>query len=231
MYGRYNVRKFYLDRILRIYPLFVLIVSFGYLSTPDPRPTTTGVDFILALLPISNLYRLDYGAFGGQMWTVAVELQFYLLFPLLLAFRRRSTRFAFFGGIIALATALRAAQFATNGTVHQFAFFTLFGTIDLFVGGMLASEVYAKLKERSVYLRSALVCRLRFDHHGGGSSCLYPLLVLPCRLSRHCLRPYQPKRPLDRLAHGARSSLGNPASSVPPIAQAACELPVVGGGR
>jgi peptidoglycan/LPS O-acetylase OafA/YrhL len=144
--------KFYINRALRIYPLFVLIVSFGYLATPDPRPTSTGLDFILALLPISNLYRLNYGAFGGQMWTIAVELQFYLLFPLLLSFRRHYGR-AFFFSIIGIAIALRATQFAANGTAHTFTFFTLFGNIDLFVGGMVAAEIYQSLKSHGVQFK------------------------------------------------------------------------------
>src|SRR5262245_52618931 len=32
--------KFYLNRILRIYPMFVLIVTLGYFSTPDARPSS-----------------------------------------------------------------------------------------------------------------------------------------------------------------------------------------------
>src|SRR5262249_19263158 len=57
--------KFYLNRFLRIYPLMILVVTVGYFSTPDPRPTSVGVDYLMSLLPISNLYRLNYGAFGG----------------------------------------------------------------------------------------------------------------------------------------------------------------------
>jgi peptidoglycan/LPS O-acetylase OafA/YrhL len=143
-----DIRKFYLNRSLRIYPLFVLDVSLGYFSTPDPRPTATGLDYLLALLPISNLYRLNYGAFGGQMWTIAVELQFYLLFPFLLTFRRTSNAVSFYGSIIGLAIAARAAIYLTSGTTHQFTFFTLFGNIDLFVAGMLAAEIYRSLDEQ-----------------------------------------------------------------------------------
>jgi peptidoglycan/LPS O-acetylase OafA/YrhL len=135
-------RKFYLNRILRIYPLLVLIVSFGYFATPDPRPSSAGIDYLLALLPISNLYRMSYGPFGGQMWTVAVELQFYLLFPLLLAFRHRYGRRNFFVGIFGLAVALRAAQYMATGTTHTFTFFTLFGNLDLFLAGMIVAKVH-----------------------------------------------------------------------------------------
>lgn len=78
------VSKFYMNRILRIYPLLILVISLGYFVTPDPRPTTIGIDYLMSLLPISNLYRMQYGIFGGHLWSIAVELQLYLLFPFLL---------------------------------------------------------------------------------------------------------------------------------------------------
>jgi peptidoglycan/LPS O-acetylase OafA/YrhL len=140
--------KFYINRILRIYPLLILIVSFGYFSTPDPRSTSVGIDYLMAMLPISNLYRMEYGAFGGQMWTIAVELQFYLLFPLLLRFQRQNDRRFFYAAIVGGAVALRAAQYATHGTAHSFTFFTLFGNIDLFIGGMIAADCYEAMKKR-----------------------------------------------------------------------------------
>jgi hypothetical protein len=34
------VAKFYLNRILGIYPPFAFVVTLGYFSTPDPRPTS-----------------------------------------------------------------------------------------------------------------------------------------------------------------------------------------------
>ena len=39
------ISKFYLNRILRIYPLFIYIVTLGYFSTPDPRLTSAGIDY------------------------------------------------------------------------------------------------------------------------------------------------------------------------------------------
>jgi peptidoglycan/LPS O-acetylase OafA/YrhL len=141
--------KFYLNRLLRIYPLMILVVTLGYFSTPDARPTSVGIDYIMSLLPISNLYRLEYGAFGGHLWTIAVELQFYLLLPLLLKFRQRHGA-AFYAGVLAIAFACRAAQYAVNGTAHTFAYFSIFGSIDLFIGGMIAAEIFTRMQERKI---------------------------------------------------------------------------------
>jgi peptidoglycan/LPS O-acetylase OafA/YrhL len=142
--------KFYLNRFLRIYPLMILVVTFGYFSTPDPRPTSVGVNYLMSLLPISNLYRLNYGAFGGHLWTIAVELQFYLLLPLLLKFRERYGSRRFYACVLGLAFALRVVQYVVNGTTHTFSYFTIFGSIDLFIGGMIAAEFYLVMQERKL---------------------------------------------------------------------------------
>jgi peptidoglycan/LPS O-acetylase OafA/YrhL len=143
--------KFYFNRFLRIYPLLVLVVTFGYFTTPEPRPTSVGIDYLMSLLPISNLYRMQYGAFGGHLWTIAVELQFYLLLPLLLRFRHQYGAVAFYGSVLGLAFALRAAQYMANGTAHTFAYFSIFGSIDLFIGGMITAELYLRLQQRKIH--------------------------------------------------------------------------------
>lgn len=137
-----NVLKFYWNRILRIYPLYILVVSLGYFVSVE-RPTSSGVDYLLALLPISNMYRNAYGAFGGTLWSVAVELQFYLLFPFLIAgIQRYGERFAYL--LIAMMLALRAAIFIHTGAAHHFAYFTIFGAVDSFVMGILSARFYLK---------------------------------------------------------------------------------------
>jgi peptidoglycan/LPS O-acetylase OafA/YrhL len=145
------VSKFYLNRVLRIYPLYVFIVTLGYFSTPDPRPTSVGVDYLMSLLPISNLYRLQYGEWGAQLWTVAVELQFYLLFPFLLVFMRKYG-IGYILGLIGLMIFLRAAiQFGFTGTVHMLAFFSIFGNLEMFLAGMLAGDFYRTLSKQGMW--------------------------------------------------------------------------------
>ncbi len=137
--------KFYLNRILRIYPLFVFVVGFGYFSTPDPRETSVGLDMLLALLPISNLYRLHYGAFGGTLFSVAIELQFYILFPAFLIFVRRYGAW-YVPAVIAGLIGLRAAVWFLNSVAHDIAYFSIFGALDIFLIGMLAGNLYMQPK-------------------------------------------------------------------------------------
>lgn len=142
--------RFYWNRILRIYPLFVFVLALGYFSTPDPRPATTVGDFLIALLPISNLARLQYGEFGGQLWSIAVELQFYLLFPLFQAIlMRRGPRYHLC--LIGFLIVLRTMVFSLHHTAHDLSYFSLFGSLDVFLAGHLCGWLYCqgKLKFRN----------------------------------------------------------------------------------
>jgi peptidoglycan/LPS O-acetylase OafA/YrhL len=75
------------------------------------------------------------------MWTIWVELQFYLIFPFLILFARRyGSRYLV--GVLALLLILRALVFAASGEVRYLAYETLFGRLDQFVVGMLLGRLW-----------------------------------------------------------------------------------------
>ncbi len=116
-------------------------MALGYFATPDPRETSAGLGFLLALLPISNLYRLHYGMFGGVLFSVAIELQFYLLFPALLIFMRRYGPW-YVPAVVSCLIGLRAVVWFLNGAAHDIAYFSIFGALDIFLIGMLAGNLF-----------------------------------------------------------------------------------------
>ncbi len=138
-----GILRFYANRLLRIYPLFIFVVTLGYFSTPEPRDINTGVSYLTSLLPVSNLYRMNYGAFGGQLWSVMVEVQFYLIFPVIaLALQRIGPRF--YLSIIGLFVIIRCAVFLLNSTVYDLAYFSIFGNLDCFLIGCLVAVFYSR---------------------------------------------------------------------------------------
>lgn len=92
--GFIHIRNFWLRRILRIWPLFYLCVLFGFYAFPalksafgqQPNETasieyyltfTNNFDFIYNGLPDSSVLSV--------LWSVAIEEQFYLVWPIILS--------------------------------------------------------------------------------------------------------------------------------------------------
>lgn len=91
-----SLYQFSVNRLLRIYPALIvcfavsvlMVLASGYLQGRDliSRPFLI---WAIAQLSILQIYNADFmrsfgvGVLNGSLWTVAVELQFYLLTPLL----------------------------------------------------------------------------------------------------------------------------------------------------
>lgn len=90
--GTINIKSFYMRRILRIWPLYYLIVIFGFLVFPVLKSyfgevPNESANPLLCSTFLNNFDRImngkpDAAALGG-LWTIAIEEQFYLLWPLL----------------------------------------------------------------------------------------------------------------------------------------------------
>ncbi|HET9982620.1 MAG TPA: acyltransferase [Longimicrobiales bacterium] len=119
-------RRFYWRRALRIFPLYyATLVLWLWLLPPiggPGVPTRVGADQLWLWTYLQNLPRAigswKTGIRGTQhMWSLAVEEQFYLLWPLAVYFlsRRALLRVAF--ATIAVSLAFRVAWLAATGNV------------------------------------------------------------------------------------------------------------------
>jgi len=92
--GTIHIRKFYLRRILRIWPLYYLLVLIGFAALPPliagdyagPRGPYTLTGLLIHLLFAPNLAPFLGVVVPGisHLWTIGVEEQFYLAWPPLL---------------------------------------------------------------------------------------------------------------------------------------------------
>ena len=93
--GTISVGNFYIRRILRIWPLYYLIVTLGFFVLPyliqvsgleNALQTAYWPKFVLFLLFLPNLAMVAFPQvpFTAQAWSIGTEEQFYLLWPWML---------------------------------------------------------------------------------------------------------------------------------------------------
>jgi peptidoglycan/LPS O-acetylase OafA/YrhL len=92
--GSVNIKAFYVRRILRIWPLYYLIAAIGFFLLPHLQfmhipwlqqffETNFNANFWLYLLMLPNAALAFMPAVPhiGQLWSIGVEEQFYLIWP------------------------------------------------------------------------------------------------------------------------------------------------------
>lgn len=99
--GSINIKQFYIRRVLRIWPLYFLVFFLAYFvlnripffqhpgfSLGEFNPA---VVLLLFCLFLSNVFVAFVGAlpYASQTWSVSVEEQFYLFWPLLIKFTKK----------------------------------------------------------------------------------------------------------------------------------------------
>ncbi len=90
--GKIDVKAFYIRRILRIWPLYYFVVMFSFLVFPvlkahfgqTPNDTSNPLLCFTFLNNFNRIYNGDSdSSILTMMWSVAIEEQFYLIWPIL----------------------------------------------------------------------------------------------------------------------------------------------------
>jgi peptidoglycan/LPS O-acetylase OafA/YrhL len=139
------LRQFFWKRFWRIYPPYLItLVVFFLLTFRHPEAETGANNFWLHLLLVHNLAAGAFNGINPSFWSLAVEMQFYLLFPVVLILRKKigiRNTFWFFAAVSAICriTALFLQDWSQPPSQYLWDFtLTLF--VDWLLGAWLAEK-------------------------------------------------------------------------------------------
>lgn len=134
------------NRVLRIYPMFLVMSVVGMAAFPDAIDL---MKLIQALLPLP-LQMAYLGAFGCVTWAIGVEFQFYMVFPFLLA-RLQRDGLRWLLAVLGLCIAFRLLILVIAGQAHAASYLSIVGRMDQFLIGMAIAVAYRRLSGSSVW--------------------------------------------------------------------------------
>lgn len=184
-----TVRAFYLRRLTRLEPPYILNIVVLFLLIPLANRGIGYGDLLPHLFThltyTHNLYNLKWdGMISPVNWSLEVELQFYLLVPLIMrVFRTRTamTQGILLAGIV-LFSAFDLFVRPQAGWVEHF----LPAQAQFFLTGVLLAEIYSRRHERDrnlirwdvLAVAAALVSIPLFGHIEYGSFLLIPMGIV-----------------------------------------------------
>lgn len=150
VYGVYGCKidgmRFIYNRFLRTYPLFLVFIILGMICYPGNINLTALAKTIFGFANQSG--SLYLGPISAMFWTIAVEWQFYIVFPLLLKLLNKNLLLII--GLIFLFLLLRIALYWKGDSARDVAYLTIFGRMDQFLIGMIAAVLVRKTNDRKM---------------------------------------------------------------------------------
>lgn len=144
-----DLKKFYLNRILRIYPLYPLYLFCITMLVFTHHLSGATIASLLLLqtqdVPVKSPFHI--------LWSIQLEFGCCLLFPIFLeAIIRRKALYYIFAAFIFVRIGL---YFLPTVKIWQFSYGTIFGASALFLSGMLAAslpDIKSKISARMIFL-------------------------------------------------------------------------------
>lgn len=154
-----SIWQFYKKRLLRIVPSYYLCVLImlifvalpgGSYNNPDGTFNAwyMGRDLLAHATFTHTLFRFSYigSPLNGSLWTLGVEMQFYLVFPLVARLFRKKPALCY-AGMLAVAFGYRAWVATLPDTTLYFN--QLPAQLDVYANGMALAGIYCAIKRRT----------------------------------------------------------------------------------
>lgn len=145
-----DVGRFFVRRAQKIAPSYLLALAVFAALYPNRLGSPFGALLQLAshLTFMQTLNPITFGAISGPLWTIGIEVQFYLLFPLLAPqFARRP--WLVYAGLVTAAQTYRVAIAGAGQATDFWVINQLPAFLDLFGAGMLAAHAIVNWQHRA----------------------------------------------------------------------------------
>lgn len=133
------------NRVLRIMPMYVLVVFVGMYTNPSGY-SLGGIAQLFTLQGTPPIATADLGSFGALLWTISVEFAFYLVFPFLVLFLQRGGPWQLVRLIVVMNVLRELAHAVHPEGVRDLSYWTIVGRMDQFLVGMLLAWMVVKYK-------------------------------------------------------------------------------------
>lgn len=157
VFGKVDIKSFYIRRVLRIWPVYFLTLIIGFLIIPYFK-SAAGINEPVNANPwyyiffLGNFHAVYLNSPNSpvldRLWSIAVEEQFYLIWPVVIAFvpvKKLPLTFSF---LILISAGYR---FIHNNESEVVQFHTLAAMSDLVVGSWTAYLIFFKDKFKSYF--------------------------------------------------------------------------------
>jgi peptidoglycan/LPS O-acetylase OafA/YrhL len=149
--GGISIKNFYVRRVLRIWPLFFLVVFFSFFLYPQSKslfnldsPTGANIWYHVTFLSNFDVINIENNCRGNDVmsqnitWSVSIEEQFYLFWPLIFAFTPKRLWGWAIGSVILFSLGFRFFHNDDSVTLYFHTFSVL---MDLGIGGLYAYAI------------------------------------------------------------------------------------------
>jgi len=157
--GKINIINFWIRRSLRIWPLFLFCVFFGFIIFPflkelfGKKPNETA-HFVYYALFINNFDLIKQGlpdaSVLGVLWSIAIEEQFYFVWPIILAYIPIKYYWIPFTFIIIVSLVFRG--FNDLSIMHEYHTLSCIGDLAVGAFGAWAVQIDSGLKTKIINL-------------------------------------------------------------------------------
>jgi peptidoglycan/LPS O-acetylase OafA/YrhL len=153
-----NLKKYFISRLTRIEPSFIIVMFvllLGYVYVDKSLSLTKGLEsFFLSIFHIHNIVYPDvYPLLNGSTWSLEIDVQFYLLMPLIAyVFVIKSNKFR----RLLMVFLTLFFIFVNQHELNPLKFRSIVGYFQYFMVGILLSDLYVT--------KSIIISKTKFDN-------------------------------------------------------------------